>query len=42
MKTTGAALAYVASNREIERIKARCFILKKPIAESLLITADGN
>src|SRR6266550_4630974 len=42
MKTTGAALAHVTSNRGIERIKASCFILKKPIAEILLITADGN
>jgi hypothetical protein len=42
MKTTGAALASVTSNRGIERIKARCFILKKPIAESLLIPVDGN
>jgi hypothetical protein len=38
----GAALAHVISNREIERIKARCFILKKAVPESLLITANGN
>jgi hypothetical protein len=43
MKTTGAALAAVTNNnRRIERIKVRCFILKKLNAEGPLIAVDEN